>query len=59
MAYHAAYWIAFVRVATASSISTLVFSGIDKLIRLSIVSRKTSQSICLLYKDGFFGVRRT
>ena len=38
MAYHAAYWIAFVRVATASSISTLVFNGIDKLIPLSGVS---------------------
>jgi len=49
----AACWISTVRVSIASSMSELDFSGICVSIRCSRVSRKASQSVCLLYRDGF------
>ena len=53
MASLAACWISTVRVSIASSMSELDFSGICVSIRCSRVSRKASQSVCLLYRDGF------
>ena len=49
----AACWIASVRFATAVSTSASDFSGICLSIRSSKVSRKTCQSVYLLYRDGF------
>ena len=56
--YYAACWIAFVRVATASPMSMSVFNVIVRLIRASNISRKASQPVYLVYKDGFFGIPR-
>ena len=49
----AACWIPLVRVATASSMLILDFSGIFTLICLSRIARKASQPVDLLCSDGF------
>ena len=53
MANLAACWISAVRIATAASTSDLGFNVICISIRSSRVFRKASQSVHLLYRDGF------
>jgi len=55
----AACWITAVRIATAVSMSDLDFSGICVSVRSSRVFRKASQSVYLLYRDGFCWCRMT
>jgi hypothetical protein len=50
---HAACWIPFVRVAFASSMWIVDFSGVCVSIRSSRITRKASQYVYLLCSDGF------
>ena len=59
MANLAACWISAVRIATAVSMSDLDFSGICISIHSSRVFGKASQSVYLLYRDGFCCCRMT
>jgi len=54
-----ACWISAVRIATVVSMSDLDFSDICVSIRSSRVFRKASQSVYLLYRDGFCCCRMT
>ena len=59
MANLTACWISAVRIATVVSMSDLDFSDICVSIRSSRVFRKASQSVYLLYRDGFCCCRMT